>query len=147
MVREGLTSSHCEFLEKMARLRANCGQNLLEPEQCEVALVGGPAKLRTRGVQRFDFDHTWLPRQVVAIAAPLPVFRILYQPAPYRIRVNVTQLFDSLFRAPHVEVIVPGLPEVPAHPHSSSRYRGLRPSASTPGYDSQHRYRGACTGH
>jgi len=68
---------------------------------------------------RLDLDHTRPPRQVVPVAAPLPAFRILHQASPHRIPVDVPQLLYPLLLAPHVEVIVARLPEVPADLHSS----------------------------
>jgi hypothetical protein len=44
-------------------------------------------------------------------AAPLPMFWFLDQAPPYRIPVNVPELFNPLSFAPHIEVVVPFLPE------------------------------------
>src|ERR1700733_14064884 len=43
--------------------------------------------------------------------APRPLFRALHQPPPDRIAMNITKLFGLPGVAPHVEIIVAGLPE------------------------------------
>ena len=43
--------------------------------------------------------------------APRPLFRALHQPPPDRIAMNITELFGLLGVAPHVEIVIAGLPE------------------------------------
>jgi hypothetical protein len=51
----------------------------------------------------------------MTVAAPRPVFEPFNQAATNRVAMEIFQLFDSLLRAPNVEVIITGLPEgVPA---------------------------------
>src|SRR5579862_3003652 len=43
--------------------------------------------------------------------APRPLSRALHQSSPYRIPMNITQLFGLLGVTPHIEIVVTGLPE------------------------------------
>src|SRR5205085_4694614 len=70
-----------------------------------------PACSRRRRPLRLGFYHTSLTRRIVAETAPPPVFRPCHQPTLHRISVNVTQLFDELLFAPHVEIVIAGFPE------------------------------------
>jgi len=44
-------------------------------------------------------------------AAPIPILGARYQPAFYRIPVNVTKLLHKLALTPEIEIVVAGLPE------------------------------------
>ncbi|PYX32706.1 MAG: hypothetical protein DMG77_02465 [Acidobacteria bacterium] len=58
-----------------------------------------------------DFDYTFDSGDIVAKAAPGPVFRVLDQSALHGIAVDVAQLFDALGFGPYVEVVVASLPK------------------------------------
>lgn len=47
----------------------------------------------------------------MAEAAPLPVLRFLDQAAVHRITMEILQLLHAFLRAPHVEVVIAGLPK------------------------------------
>src|SRR5690348_5843451 len=47
----------------------------------------------------------------MAETAPRPLFRALHQPPPDRIAMDITKLFCLLGVAPHIEIVVAGLPE------------------------------------
>ena len=60
----------------------------------------------------FDFYSAGFAGEVVAVAAPGPVFRGFYEAAVYRVAVDVLQLLDVLLMGEDVEVVVTILPEL-----------------------------------
>ena len=60
---------------------------------------------------RFDFHRPTLSAHIVTKAAPLPILRLRHQPALYGIPVDITQLLHEHALAPHIEIVVAGLPE------------------------------------
>ena len=59
----------------------------------------------------FDLDDSVCAGEVVTEAAPFPIFGPLHQSAYDWVAMNVAQLFHKFAFAPHVEVVVPCLPE------------------------------------
>ncbi len=78
----------------------------------EDVLVPNLSPLPSRN-RRLDLDGSSLSHGIVTEAAPWPVFRPPDQPTMDRVAVDVFQFLDALLGAPHVEVIVTGLPEEP----------------------------------
>ena len=60
----------------------------------------------------FDFYSAGFAGEVVAIAAPWPVFGVFCEASFYRVAVDVLELLDVLLVGEDVEVVVAGLPEV-----------------------------------
>jgi hypothetical protein len=73
--------------------------------------LGSHALALTRRPSRFDFDCAFNTSCIVAEAAPRPILRVLDQTSFHGIAVDVAQFFYSLLLAPHVEIVVSGLPE------------------------------------
>ena len=61
---------------------------------------------------RFDLDHSKLAVCVVPEARPLPLLRLLDQPALHRVAVHIAKFLDPLLFAPDVEIVVTALPEL-----------------------------------
>ena len=62
----------------------------------------------------FDFYSAGFAGEVVAIAAPWPVFGVFCEASFYRVAVDVLELLDVLLVGEDVEVVVAGLPELSA---------------------------------
>jgi len=85
-----------------------------------ICVVGGLSAGRRLAVAEipgplgFDFYSTGCGGQVMAIAAPWPVFGACDEATFDGIAMNVLQLFDVLAMGEDVEVVVAGLPELAA---------------------------------
>jgi hypothetical protein len=75
-----------------------------------LSLGGCPFFSLARCPFRLNLNHTFRPRQVVAVAAPLPILRLFHQPALHRIPVHVAQLLDSLMVTEYIEIVIALLP-------------------------------------
>ena len=87
-------------------VRAFCGQGgrRIEGQQC--------LSFAPRCHWRLDLDNSVDPCDVMPVAAPLPIFRLLNQAAPYGITMKVFQFLNALLCAPHIEVVITRLPKV-----------------------------------
>ena len=62
----------------------------------------------------FDFDSTDFPGEPVAIAAPRPIFGILYETALDGVAMDIAKFLGELGLAEDVEIVVANLPELRA---------------------------------
>src|SRR5579863_3427660 len=60
---------------------------------------------------RSDLYRPLCARQIVAEAAPGPVFWLVHQSTGHRVAMNIAQLLHEFLLAPHIEVVIPRLPE------------------------------------
>jgi hypothetical protein len=59
---------------------------------------------------RLDLDDSVFSVRVLPKAAPPPLIRLLHQPSPHWIAMNVSYLLDKLPLTPYVEIVITPLP-------------------------------------